>query len=203
MKKPLALLSIITSMFLVVACSSTPHEVEKEALTPNWNGEPYKNLLIVGVYKDRPFRISSEISFSDELKSKGVTASPSYEIVPDLSALDNANAISDATLSKEFDALLTIVTTDVNEEFTYGDALATRGFVSLLGGKPGVATDTGILISYLSSGTYALHIGLWDAKTQKPIWQATTHSVIQDNSSDEIKSLADLVVQKLRAKGLI
>jgi len=203
MKKPLALLCTITSMFMIVACSSIPHEVEKETLTPKWNGDPYKNLLIVGIYKDRPFRISSEISFSDELKSKGVTASPSYEIIPDLSALDNTNAISDATLSKEFDALLTIVTTDVNEEFSYGDALATRGFVSLLGGEPGVATETGILISYLSSGTYALHIGLWDAKTQKPIWQATTHSVIQGKSSDEIKSLADLVVLKLRGKGLI
>lgn len=203
MKKPLALLCIFTSMFLIVACSSTPHEVEKETLAPSWNGEPYKNIMIVGVYKDRPFRISSEISFSDELKSKGVTASPSYELIPNLSALDNANAISETTTSMGFDALLTVATTDVNEEFTYGDALATRGFVRLMGGKPGAATETGILIAYLTSGTYALHIGLWDAKTQKLIWQATTHSVFQDTTSDEINSLADLIVQKLRAKELI
>lgn len=120
-----------------------------------------------------------------------------------MSALDVATAISDATTAKGVDALLTIATTEVNDDFTFGDALETRGMVYLLGGRPGAATETGILISYLSSGIYSLHIGLLDAKTQKPIWQATTHSVFQDTTSDEIKSLADLVVQKLRSKGLI
>ena len=203
MNKLIAVSGIIASTLLIYACSTKPHQIEKEKLMSNWNGEPYKNLLIVGVYEDRPFRISSEISFSDELKSKSVTASPSYEAIPQLSALDNATAISDATTAKGFDALLTIATTDINKEYTYEDALETRGMVRLLGGTPGAGTEAGILISYLSSGTYVLHIALWDAKTQKPIWQATTHSVFQDTTSDEIKSLADMVVQKLRSKGLI
>ncbi|WP_455201419.1 hypothetical protein [Kaarinaea lacus] len=203
MNKLIAVFAIIASTLLIYACSTTPHQVEKETPVSNWNGKPYKNLLIIGVYEDRPFRISSEISFADDLKSKGVKASPSYELIPQLSALDNATAISDATYAKGFDALLTIATTELNEEYTYEDALEARGMVRLLGGRPGPGTEAGILISYLSSGTYALHIGLWDAKTQKPVWQVTTHSVFQDSTSDEIKSLADLVVQKLRSKGLI
>lgn len=203
MKNLFPLFSIFYFAIMISACSSTPHEVEKESVEPGWNGAPYRNLLIVGVYEDRPFRIGSEIGFSDELNTKGVNASPSYEIIPDLSVLDNADAISAATSTKGFDALLTVATTEINDEYTYEDALETRGMVYLLGGRPGAATETGILIAYLTSGTYALHIGLWDTKTQKLVWQATTHSVFQDTPSDEIESLADLVVQKLRAKGLI
>ena len=203
MKKSILLPGIVVVMMVINACSTTPHEINSEKMDSSWKGQPFKNVLIVGLYEDRPSRISGEVSFTDELKSKGVTASPSYDVFPDLNVLKDAAAVRKTAVSKGFDGILTVATTDVNEKYTYEDALETDGWVYLLGGKPGAATDTGVLISALSSGTFALHIALWDASSQKLVWQVTTDSVIQDSASDEIKSLADLVVQKLRAKGLI
>lgn len=203
MKKQLVIVGIFVVAINLVACSSAPHQVESENMAPDWRGVPYNNLLVTGIYEDRAYRISSEITFSDELKSKGIKASPGYETLPQLNSLDDSAEVSRLLASQGFDALLTVATTQLNDEYTYRDALQTRGWVYLLGGRPGAGTSTGILISSLASGTYALHIALWDAKTQKPVWQATTHSVFQDTTEDEIKTLAELVIQKLRGKGLI
>jgi hypothetical protein len=83
-----------------------------------------------------------------------------------------------------------------------GDYFATRGMVYLLGGKPGAATDMGAMVAWAGSGLYEMYIGLWDAKTAKPVRQITTDSSSSGSNADDIKTLADFVVDTMREKGL-
>ena len=81
--------------------------------------------------------------------------------------------------------------------------MATRGMVYMLGGEPGAGTDLGAMIAWAGSGLYTLHVGLWDAETGKPIWQATTNSADAGSDSEELKALADVIAEELKKKGLL
>ncbi len=203
MRDSLALLSVVATASLLGACSSAPHRVDKEEMSSTWGGQAYNDLLIVGVYDDRTYRVSAETAFAEELKSRGITAESSYDVIPALGSLSSEAAVADMLVSRSNDALLTVATVDAGYDYDYGDALATRGMVRLLGGQPGAGTDMGTFIAWAGSGSYTLHIGLWDAKTQKPVWQITTDSETTGSESGDLKALADFVVGTLREKGLL
>lgn len=187
----------------LAACSSTPHKVDDEDLSSNWSGQAFSDLLIVGAYTDRSFRIGSETQFSEELKSRGVKATPSYTLIPDTTVLDNNAEIRAKLATMPHDAVLIVATLDEGYEYDAGDYFATRGMVSLLGGEPGAATDMGSFIAWAGSGLYTLHISLWDARTGQVVWQVTTDSESTGSESGDTKALAEFVVDELRKKGLL
>ena len=172
-------------------------------MSPAWDGADYKSLLIIAVYDDRTYRVSAETAFADELKGRGITAEPSYDVVVDLKSLDSEEEMAELFSARSNDAVLSVATIDPGYEFDYEDALETRGMVYLFGGRPGAFTDMGNFISWAGSGYYTLHVGLWDAVTQKPVWQITTNSQSTGSESEDLKTLADFVVAALREKGLL
>ena len=136
------------SVIILSACGGgASHVIDSEELSQEFAGKTYTNLLIIGVYPDRTFRVSGETSLAEEFKS--------------------------------------------------------RGIVYMLGGEPGAGTDLGSMIAWAGSGTYTLHVGLWDAETQKPVWQVTTNSESTGSESGDLRTLADFVVATLREKSLL
>lgn len=73
----------------------------------------------------------------------------------------------------------------------------------MLGGEPGAGTDLGAMIAWAGADLYTLYVGLWDAETQKPVWQVTTDSESTGSESGDLRTLADYVVESLRAKGVL
>lgn len=196
------LLLALAVVTVLPACSSAPHKIHDEWMISTWRGEPFQNLLVIGVYDDRTYRVSAETGFVEELKVRGVSAEPSYDIIPDIEALDSEDKVA-VLSSQPNEVALSIATIDPGYDFDYEDAMETRGMVVLLGGRPGPFTDMGNFISWAGSGRYTLHVALWDIDTQKPIWQITTDSHTTGSESGDIKALADFVVKTLREKGLL
>ena len=201
--KNVVLLAAVLPSFALAACATAPHRVDQEELSPDYSGRTYSDLLILGAYEDRSFRVSSETAFAEELKAKGVTATPSYPSIPDLKSLENEAMIKEALASMSHDALLTVSTIDEGYDYEYDDYLETRGLVYLLGGEPGAGTDMGSFISWAGSGSYSLLIALWDTGTLEPVWQVTTNSQSTGSESGDLKALSEFVVETMRAKGLV
>lgn len=191
-----------TSM-LLGACAGVPHKVRTEELSESWNGESFSNLLIIGAYDDRTYRVSAETAFAEDLKQRGVAAKPSYDLIADLKALDEEDEIAEALAGQEVDAVLSVTTIDPGYDFGYEDAMASRGMVYLLGGRPGRGTDLGNFIAWAGSGYYTLHVALWDAETQRPVWQVTTSSETTGSESGDIRALVEFTVERLRENGLL
>ena len=84
-----------------------------------------------------------------------------------------------------------------------GDAMATRGWVYLLGGEPGAGTDLGNFIAWAGSGQYSLHLAVWDAETMDLVWQATTASSSTGSESEDLEALSAFVVSTLKEKGIL
>lgn len=193
----------LTGAILVQACSSAPHRIKSEDVSNNWNGQKSNNVLVIGVYEDRPYRASAETAFAEELKNQGIAAEPSFDIIPDLASLDSEEDIARSLSGRNNDAILSVATIDPGYDFDYEDALETRGMVVLLGGRPGPYTDLGNFIAWAGSGGYTLHVGLWDPVTQRPLWQATTSSRTTGSESGDTKALAQFVRSTLQEKGML
>jgi len=189
---------------LFSACGAgVPHRIADEQMAPEWGGQAYSDLLIIAAYNDRSYRVSAETQFAEELKQRGVTATPSYNSIPQLSSLESNSEIAEMLASTNHDGVLVVATLDEGYDYDYEDYLETRGMVYLLGGTPGAGTDMGSFISWAGSGQYSLYVGLWDAKSQQPVWQISTHSETSGSESEDTKALAEFVVNALREKGLL
>ena len=193
----------LTGAIVIQACSSAPHRIQSEETSTEWNGQKHENVLVIGVYEDKPYRASAETAFAEVLKSNGVMAQPSYDIVPNLDLLDSEEDVAQALAGRDNDAILSVATIDPGYDFDYQDALATRGMVVLLGGRPGPYTDLGNFIAWAGSGSYTLHVALWDPVTQRPLWQATTSSQSTGSESGDTRALAQFVLGTLRDKGML
>ena len=199
-------LPAITLMFALTlsGCGSYDvHRVSDEELSPEWSGKAFSDLLVIGVYEDRSYRVSAKTTFVERLKEQGITASTSYELMPDLSNLKNNSAIAEQLMTRSHDAVLVVATLDPGYDYDIGDYFETRGMVYLLGGEPGAATDMGSFIAWAGSGFYSLYVGLWDAKAGKAVWQISTDSESTGSESTDTQELADFVAEQLRSKGLL
>jgi len=204
MRRGLSLAAALAGTQLAAACSAgLPHKIAEQHVSPEWGGKRYGDLLVIAAYADRPYRVSAETQFVEELKQRGVKATVSYDLIAQLSALESNAEIGDVLASTSHDGVLVVATLDEGYDYDYGDYLETRGLVYLLGGQPGAGTDMGAFISWAGSGQYSLYVGLWDAKSQQQIWQITTHSNTSGSEREDTKTLADFVVDTLRAKGLL
>ena len=202
MKSVGMLLFLTVTVGCLAACTSTSHKIKSEHLDPEWQSGPFKKILVIGVYDDRGYRISSESVFAAELSEKAVAASPSYDLIPDLGALDDEAAVREALVGKDFDAVLTIATIESGEEYDYEAHQAEYGLTRLLGGS-GQWSLIGSDLDYIESGMLVLDVGLWDARTLNLVWNATTDSYSMDRASEGVTTLADFMIETLRERGLI
>lgn len=203
MKRGAGLSVVLFGMLLVGGCASTPHRIAAEDMASDWSGTAYDNLLVIGVYNDRAYRVGAETSFAELLKSNGVAASPSYDLITQLDALESDAEMARTLAESGHDGVLAVATLDEGYDYDVGDYYATRGMVYLLGGRPGAGTDMGAFLAWAGSGLYSLYVGLWDAGTMKPVWQITTDSESTGSESGDTRALAEFVVGALREKGLL
>ena len=202
MRKQYISLALLAASLLLAACGGgAPHRVDSEEFDASFSGKTFSNLLVLGVYPDRTFRISGETTLAEELKARGIQASPSYDLIPNTRA--SAAEIQGVLTAGSFDGVLTIATLDPGYDYDAGDYFATRGMVYMLGGEPGAATDLGAMIAWAGSGLYTLYVGLWDAATGKPVWAVTTDSEASGSDSADQRALADFIASELRKKGLL
>lgn len=197
------LIGILAAALVLSGCSSTLHQIADEELTPGETLKAYHDILIIGYYDDRPYRVSAETLFAEVLKSKGVEAEPSYDLLPQLDNTDSDALLMQKLKDGNHDSMIIVATVDEGYDFDLEDYYATKGMFSLMGFRTGKYYELGSFISWAGSGRYELYVGLWDAGTLKPVWQITTHSTTSGSDTDDNKALAEFVYEKLREKGLL
>ncbi len=201
MRKIISLIGFISITAVVSGCSSAIHQIADEELTSEQSGKIYNNLLVIGVYSDRSYQISSETLFAEVLKNNGINASPSYDILPNLDSSDSDEEIVRKLEGTNYDGVLVVATIDEGYDYDLEDYYATKGMFSLLGVRTGRLYEMGSFIEWAGSGLYSLYAGLYDINSLQPVWQITTDSETTGSESEDNKALAELIVNRLREVG--
>ena len=130
--KMLTLLSLVA---VLCGCRGQGHEIAKEKKDPNWKGGPVQNILVIGLYDDKAYRVSAEGVCVQEFAAKGITSKASHGIIPSLNTTKSPSATQSAIAGKGFDAILSVSTLKSAEKFDYEAHAATYAFVRLLGSE--------------------------------------------------------------------
>ncbi|GLP95701.1 hypothetical protein [Paraferrimonas sedimenticola] len=187
----------------LAGCAGSPHVFKTEAVETAYQAQPIASVAVVGQYADATERAMLESGIAQTLVNQGLNAKASQSVIPDLETLNQPELLQAALANTESDSLLVISTIDPGYDYDYGDYLATRGTVRILGGEPGAGTDLGALISWAGSGKYQLYVRLLDSKSLQPIWQATTRSNHSGSDAQDIQALAQLLLKEWQEQQLV
>ncbi|MXR70018.1 hypothetical protein GNT65_15245 [Shewanella sp. JBTF-M18] len=190
------------SIVMMTGCSSQPHEIASEQLSDQFNKQ-YQSLTVMAAQTDPTSRKMVENLLAEDLSQHQVNATPSFVNLPDTASITDEAALSAYADNQASEALLIISLTDEGYNFGYDDYLEHRGWVYMLGGKPGVGTQLGSLISWAGSGQHKLHVQVYDKQAKQTVWQADIDAKDSGSEVQNIQALTRFVIDEMQARAII
>jgi len=191
--------SLLILFLLTLAGCSSKATITDFWLDESYDGRQFGKILVIGAAEKITFRNLFEGELVNQLRSQGIDAFPSYEVLPYNNMLTRETVLSLVEKS-DIDSVLITSLVERSKKTVY---------YSLDSGNPYVYY-TGIYNTIRSPGRSAsydieilfLKTNLYDVKSEKLIWSMTSESEYKYNIKS-INSAIELVINKLQKDGLI
>lgn len=199
MKYLIGVLGIAFMILFFSGCTGMRSAINGEEAS----GKTYGNLLVIGAYDERQYRVSSEEVFTRVLKKEGIGAAPSYNLLPGLENIQNDTEVAGKLKSTDYDGILIVSVLSKQIAYDLYSHHASKGLAYLLDGRPPRATERGSFLAWAGTGSYDVYIGLWDAETLRPVWNITTDAKTTGSDTQDNKIVAEFVAEQLKKRGLV
>ena len=180
-------------VFLMLSCAGT--EVSQTKVDDSYKGQPMSNILVIAITGNEHNRRSYEKKFVARLKSVGVDAIASEEVLPMPPDLQlKKETILDVVNQYKNDAVIItqLIGKEKEDVFTRGGGRRI-GFFSY-------ARDPG----YSSTNTTVrLETNLYDAKTGKLIWSGQSKTMSKDSTDQIINEVIKAVINNWQKNKII
>ena len=206
---PMRLLLVISSLLVMATlagCASvTLVDSRKGGYAPTG---AYRNVLVVGITKDRQTRQVFEEVIASELRSKGVAATPSYTVTG-VEQQISRDLIVNAVKSVGTDAVITTRLVDLKKKThtDVGYTMTSRGFDSYVdwygSGTVSYATFDMSPVEVTTSTTYALQTNLFDTATQNLVWSGISNAVDPKGIITASREYSGVVITVLSKEGYL
>ena len=185
--------SLYSFAFLIISCAGT--ELTQKQVDDAYNGKPVSDILVIAVTGNEHNRRSYEKKFVAHLKSAGVDAIASEEVIPMPADLKlKTETILDAVNQYKNDAVIItqLIDKEVKDIHTRGPATRIGFFYYLR--DPGYSS---------TSTTVRLETNLYDAKTGKLIWSGNSKTLSNDSTDQIMNDVIKAVINNLKTDKLI
>jgi hypothetical protein len=185
---------------LVAACASTTLQTAWYDTT--YAGGPFKRILVVGVGANVANRRAFEDIFSQKLSATGTQGVPGYQFLPD-DARANEPAWDAGIAQSGADALLVVRVLGVDTK----TQVSTMMVPGPMYGGPYYRGWWGPQMYSVPQVTQYdvadVEASLFDVKTKRIVWAATTETVNPSSVAKETPGYADVIIKQFQARGLI
>jgi len=193
----------IIALFMLTACATT--ELTKVCKDSAYTGGPIESVMVVGVSKKAENRKMFEQFFTQQFKSNGIKAVSSAAVMPGDND-PNKDKIKGAAQQQGMGTVLVTHLVGVEEDETHHPATFTA------------TPDPNLVFGTYYTGTYRyeyrpgyteqhtkvrLESNLYETKTEKLIWSATSESINPASVDEVIEGLCKEVMKSLRQNNLI
>ncbi len=158
------------------------------------------SVLVVGISDDRDIRNRFEDRFVTHLRGRGVQASASHAIVPDLSDLEDRDRILDAIYAEGIDAVLTVRAVRI-ERGGDDDWVAAWDAWSATASTPRELIEASLPITGKKAGKYGVEFALWEIAGPRRLWAARSDVVKRKRLDDDSGDLLQAAIADLRDRG--
>jgi hypothetical protein len=192
-------LLLAVAALVVAGCAST--SIRSAWFDPTFTGGPFKRILVVGVHGNVADRRVFEDIFTQKLKAVGVDAIPGYTVlpgdVPPSEQLGNA-----AVEASRADGLLAVRLLRIDTQTQINTAMVPGPMMwGPYGGwwGPGMVAVPQVTQYNVAS----VETNLWDVRTKRVVWAATTDTFDPQSVPRETPAFADVIIGQLVARGLV
>ncbi len=210
MKTSLFRMTAMLAATMVVAlsgCQST--SIQSAWFDPAYNGGPMKKIDVVGIGANVTNRRVFEDIFAQKLAAAGVEGVPGYTVMPD-DARSAEAPFSNAIERSGAQGLLLVRLLGVDTKTQVSTTVVPAGPGWGPGYGPGYGPYGGFYgpawlpVTQVSQYDVAsVEVSLYDVKTRRLIWSATTQTMNPQSVAQETPGFADLIIKQLAARGLI
>ena len=169
---------------------------------PEFTGEPFDKLFVVGVGRNGAYRRLYEDNMVRSLEGQGAMAEASWVQFPENDKLDSTEVFR-AVRVGNFDAIVMtrLLSVDEEEEYVPGKP-PTSSDLYMAGYDQAYAVnrDPGY---YTTNTRYRLETALYSARDSIVVWLAHSETVNPHSVEEVIQSVSSSVAKKMKADGLI
>jgi len=160
------------------------------------------NVLVVGKPRIEENREDFEDHFSRVLSRRGTDTIPSYEMIPDMQNLNRENVKNAAVKAQAGAVLVTRVVGVDNTNVTMPGRTTTDTYIGPRGGT--IMMGPYVQGPYVKNVTMVrVEIGLFETKTEKLIWHASSKIMNPDSVNEAIKDFSKAIIWQLREDGYV
>lgn len=200
LRKPFGLSMLIA--LLVTACAST--QLTAVWKDPSYQSRPTK-IMVIGVAKNPVNRRLFEDEFVRQLKSRGTDAIASYTVLPDRQQ-DDQEAIAKKVAELRADTVLItrLVSKKIVQVYVPGTPYYPPPYYGRWPDYYGYGYNYMYTPGYIAEDEYAvIETNLYEAKSDKLIWAASSETGIGDTDQNLIQSYIGVMVKNMIGLGLL
>jgi hypothetical protein len=206
MNRRLVLLLLSFAVALVAAgCAST--SIQSAWFDAGYTGGPFRKIVVVGIHNNIANRRVFEDIFAAKLNAAGVQGIPGYTVIPNDGNVDAASAQL-AVDKAGADGLLTVRLLGVDTKTQVSTTMVPAGgfYGPGWGGGPygGWWGPSMVAVPEVTQYDVAkVETNLWNEKTKRVVWAATTDTFNPQSVAKETPGFADVIIGQLKARGLL
>jgi hypothetical protein len=194
----------VLSVLAASACSKSQTNTTIPATwrNPEFTGDPFTKLFVVGVGRNGAYRRLYEDNMVRALEGQGAMAEASWVEFPENDKLDAAKVFS-AVSHGNFDAVVITRLLSVDEEVEYVPGKPPTSSDLYMAGYDkayAVNSDPGY---YTTNTRYRVETALYSARDGMVVWLVHSETVNPDSVEEVIQSVSSSVAKKMKADGLI
>lgn len=192
------------SVLATGACSKSQTKTTIPATwrNPEFTGEPFGKLFVIGVGRNAAYRRLYEDHMVQALGAQGAMAEASWVTFPENDKLDPTKVLS-AVSEGDFDAIVITRLLSVDEEMEYVPGKPPTSSDLYMAGYDkayAVNSDPG---HYARKTKYRVETALYSARDGIVVWLVRSETVNPDSVEEVIQSVSSSVAKKMKADGLI
>ena len=194
----------VLSVLAASACSKSQTKTTIPAAwqNPEYTGDPFSKLFVVGVGRNGAYRRLYEDNMVRALEGQGAMAQASWVVFPENGKLDAAK-LARAIVDGNFDAVVITRLLSVDEEVEYVPARpATSSDLYMSGYDEAYAVNSDPA-HFTTHTTYRVETALYSARDGIVVWLAHSDTVNPHSVEDVIQSVISSVAKKMKSDGFI
>ena len=184
---------------LLTACAT--YSLTNVWREPSFQGPPVRKLLVLAMSSSDANRRIFEDGVSQALRAAGTEATPAYTLLADSGHIPGEK-IKSALASSGAEAVLITRLLKVDQQVSVTPAgpspMYGRGFYGWYGGAWG-----GVPASIDTYNVLTLETTLWDMRTEKALWTATSEGTEVRDLNKAAADLSKVLIERLKQDGLI
>ncbi len=204
--------AVISMLGLFVSgCASMSTSLQSAWFDSTFNGPPFKRILVVGVTGTMTDRRVFDDIFAQSLNSVGVQGIPGYQFI-DNAPSASAEVFNDGVTKSGADGLLVVRLLGVDNRTNVSTIMVPSMWAGPIGGPFGnpmgspfgpFAPSWAMVPDVQQYQIANVEATLFDVKTRRPIWSATTQTFNPTSVAAESPGYAKLIIAQLGARGLV